>query len=278
MEKILLVLDAHKPATRTIDFACRVAKLAQSKLTGLLVENVFFERVPAEPEGALDFTAGRKGDTKADEVRTDADQAVRIFIDETNRREVLSEVRVEKGEPIQEVIFETRFADLLILDPVLHFYDREEEQLPSHFVKAVLANAECPVLLAPEVFDRAEEIVCCYDGSASSVFAIKQYTYLFPGMKRVKVVLWEIGPTMHRDYAKGRKRMMEWLEAHYHAVEAHMSEGDVKESLFQYFFMKRNKMVVMGAYGRSMLSNFFRKSQADILVRTVDLPIFISHH
>jgi hypothetical protein len=34
----------------------------------------------------------------------------------------------------------------------------------------------------------------------------------------------------------------------------------------------------MGAYGRSMLSNFFKKSNADVLMRVVDLPLFVTHY
>jgi len=35
MEKILLALDAHQLETNTIDFACFIAKLTGSKLTGV---------------------------------------------------------------------------------------------------------------------------------------------------------------------------------------------------------------------------------------------------
>jgi hypothetical protein len=34
----------------------------------------------------------------------------------------------------------------------------------------------------------------------------------------------------------------------------------------------------MGAYGRSIVSAFFRKSSAEPLFRKIDLPIFITHH
>ena len=71
--------------------------------------------------------------------------------------------------------------------------------------------------------------------------------------------------------------MMEWLRAHYSSVCYHVLKGESKDELFNYFFMHENKFIVMGAYGRSMLSNFFRKSEADVLIRMVDLPLFITH-
>jgi hypothetical protein len=34
----------------------------------------------------------------------------------------------------------------------------------------------------------------------------------------------------------------------------------------------------MGAFGRSMLSDFFKHSTAELIVKTINLPVFIAHH
>ena len=276
MEKILLVINARKPDTASIDFACSMAALAETRLTGLFIENLFFEYIPAGGIDSPSYFETVKENAGAT-VTADTEQAVRIFKDACQRMTVLSEVFIDKGEPIQEVIFESRFADLLIIDPDISFYDREE-QLPSHFVKEILANVECPVLLAPERFEDVEEIVFCYDGSASSVFAIKQFTYLLPEFSSKKVMLLEVNKTGNEEFTERHRRMMEWLRAHYHSAYYHALKGDVKDELFTYFFMKTKKIIVMGAYGRNMPSNFFKRSSADILMRMVDLPLFITHH
>ena len=53
--------------------------------------------------------------------------------------------------------------------------------------------------------------------------------------------------------------------------------GAVADQLFGYLIEKKNAIVVMGAYGRSMLSRFFKPSQARLIIRTINLPIFIAH-
>jgi hypothetical protein len=275
MEKILLVVNAHKPDIFSIDFACQVARLAQTKLTGLFIENLYFEYPVV---GFDDVSYFRQVSAAANATITaDTDQSIRLFKEECSHKGVSPEVYIDQGEPIQEVIFESRFADLLIVDPDISFYDRDEP-LPSHFVKEILAKAECPVLLTPEKFDKIEEIIFCYDGSSSSVFAIKQLTYLLPEFHDKKVMLLEVNRTSEEKFDESHRRMMEWLRSHYHTVYYHALKGDVKDELFNYFFKRKNLLIVIGAYGRSMLSNFFRKSNADILIRTVDLPIFITHH
>jgi hypothetical protein len=47
---------------------------------------------------------------------------------------------------------------------------------------------------------------------------------------------------------------------------------------YRYLLEKKNVLVVTGAFGRSTLSDLFKHSTAELLVKTIDLPVFISHH
>ncbi len=277
MEKILLVIYARQPDMEAIDFACRLSAMTGSTLTGLFIENIFFQPMPADSlEGVSYFKTVRENSSHP--VIADTEQAVRLFKEECQRKGINPEIYMDKGEPAEEVIFESRFADLLVLDAGTHFYENDEH-VPSHFIKEILARAECPILLAPGLMEEeVDEIVFCYDGSASSVFAIKQFTYLLPLFAGKKALLLEVNSSGNITFDEGHRRMMEWLRSHYHSVYFHSLKGDVKDELFIYFFMKRKKIIVMGAYGRSMLSTLFRKSKADMLMETVNLPLFITHH
>src|SRR5439155_955802 len=74
---------------------------------------------------------------------------------------------------------ETRFADLLILGSE-SFYENLGIHDPNDYLRDALHGAECPVLVVPEHFDFPEKNILSYDGSESSVYAIKQFSYLFP--------------------------------------------------------------------------------------------------
>lgn len=276
MEKLLLVVNAHQPGIASIDFACQVATLTGTKLTGLFVENIYFGYVPADTSTSAYFER-IASPTPQVPVETDTQQAIQIFVDECGKKMVAQEVYIDKGEPIQEIIFESRFADLLIIDPATDFY-QGTGQLPSHLVKEILSRAECPVILAPEKFQGAEEIIFCYNGSASAVFAIKQFTYLLPQLSNRKVVLLEVNETGNEEFNESHRRILSWLRVHYPSVVFYNLEGNAKDKLFTYLMNKPNRLVVLGAYGRSILSRFFKKSEADMLIRTVDLPLFITHY
>lgn len=83
---------------------------------------------------------------------------------------------------------EMRFADLAIIDSEA-FYKNYDDDQPNSHLKTVLHNAECPVLLVPEGFDKIENIILAYDGSEASVFAIKQFANLLPELCSNKTLL-----------------------------------------------------------------------------------------
>jgi nucleotide-binding universal stress UspA family protein len=275
MKKILLVINAFKPDTTAIEFACRVAALADSGITGLLVENLYDN----QPIITLNETAHYETVTESRfdaEVNTLTQKTAKIFLESCRQFNVSGDIVVDKGEPIQKVIGESHYADLLILNPGMSFYE-EEVQLPSHFTKEILANAECPVLLAPDQFSAIDEIVFCYDGSASAVYAIKQFTYLFSGLSNTKLVLLEVNFEDKEAVKDDTGKMLEWLNMHYNNVTQTTLNGNADDALFAHLLLKTKKLVVMGAYGRNLLSTFFKRSTADILIRTIDLPVFIAH-
>lgn len=270
----MVVLNAKNPDFSPLNFAFKLVEPASTKLTGLLVENLYFSYVPAGGIDAPYFETNRPPSRET--VIADIEHSSRMFKEQCSMNGINAEIIVDKGEPIQEIIFESQFVDLIIIDPAINFYGSEED-IPSQLVKGVLAKAECPVLLAPEKYEAAEEIIFCYDGTAASIFAAKQFTYLIPEFRKKKLTLLHVSNQSDVHFDETDRRTMDWLRAHYTSVYYHSLKGETKNELFNYLFMKEKKLVVMGAYGRSTFSKFFRKSNADNLIRMVDLPIFIAH-
>jgi hypothetical protein len=62
---------------------------------------------------------------------------------------------------------------------------------------------------------------------------------------------------------------------YFDAVHYDTLYGDAEAELFKKFLAQRNKMLVMGAYGRK---KFLGHSTADILLKTLNIPIFIAHN
>jgi nucleotide-binding universal stress UspA family protein len=273
MEKILLAMDGYKQNTYAIDFACYLAKLTHSRLTGVFLEGAPEGGLPAilrmeEPEWV-----GEMSDTAmaADPVL----QHVHRFREACLCREVPARVHRNRGVPVGDILLESRFSDLIVVDPETSFQS-VDKSFPGRFIRDVLLAAECPVVVSPYQSDELNEVIFAYNGTSSSVFAIKQFTYLFPEFKHKRAVV--VNVRNGEDLAiEEQYKMKEWLSAHYEEVEFVVLKGDASDELFGYLLDRKNAIVVLGAYGRGILSRFLKPSHASLLLRTINLPIFIAH-
>jgi hypothetical protein len=281
MEKILLAMDGYKQNTYAIDFACYLTKLTHSRLTGVFLEGTPEGGEPGiqrleeaeimqrkEPE-AVGRVSGES--CAADPVL----QHVHRFREACLCREVRARVHRDRGVPVEDILLESRFSDLIVVDPETSFL-HIDKGFPGRFIRDVLLAAECPVLVSPYSFDSLEEVIFAYNGTSSSVFAIKQFTYLFPEFKHKKAVVVNVR-NGEESAIEEQFKMKEWLSAHYEAVDFVLLKGDASDELFGYLLGRKNAIVVLGAYGRGILSRFLKPSHASLLLRTINLPIFIAH-
>jgi hypothetical protein len=156
------------------------------------------------------------------------------------------------------------------------FYENIGISDPNIFLKEAIHNSECPVLVVPEQYEFPQKNILAYDGSASSVYAIKQFAYLFPELADNKTVLL---------YAKDEDEPSFPDE---HNIEELCSRHFSDLTLFKlgidphkYFGLwageKQRSIIVSGAYGRSSFSMMFRKSFVSDVIRDHKLPVFIAN-
>ncbi len=278
MRKILVAVNGLKLDMHTLDFACYLGRLTRSTITGVFLENQVAEYRPVLKNAYY----GTYLDWEVNEASPEHVQKMKIietnighFKEACSRREVNCAIQRDEGAPAREIIAESRFADLLILDAETSF-NKHYEGSPTPFVKEILQNAECPVIIAPETFERIDEIVFCYDGSSSSFYSVKQFDYLLPELKNKNVSVVEVT----KDEAltiEEKDKVKDWFERHYSNVEFHVLKGEAKDELFSFLLQRKNAFIIMGSYGRGTISRFFKSSTAERVLKTTNLPVFITH-
>lgn len=279
MKNILAAIDVLHPDKKTLEFACYLANETDSQLTGVFLENLVYADAPVlKTLYGFPYIETILTNEVADNIdkRKACESAIAHFYDICKSKNVRYNIHIDRGIPAEELIEESRFADALIIDAETSF-SKKTESAPSKFVTDVLGESECPVIISPESFDGVDELVFAYDGSKSSVIAIKLFTYLFPQFtdRMIRVV------QVNKDTdsaIKERRKFNDWLQCHYSIVDIVVLYGDPGEELFNYLFDKENIFVVMEAYGRSWLSNLFAKSKAHAIVKSINLPVLIAHY
>ena len=275
--KILFALHENTTTQTNLDFACYIARITSGRLTGVIMETLDHEVIyVSEDPGNRGFHHKMESTDLPDNdpIRMRADALAKRFHEGCNSRETIPVIHRNYGVPLQELVLETRFADLLLLD-ARTAYPASEIGVPSAFVKQVLSAAECPVLVLPEGHHEVRELIFTYDGQASSVHAIKQFTYLFPQWHNLPVhVMQAVEP--HHDIAH-KHRLQEWMKDYYEDVRFEFHEQPASDVLMENALGRINAIVVMGAYGRKGLSALFKKSEGDLLLKLLSQPLFIAH-
>ena len=183
---------------------------------------------------------------------------------------------MDKGVPLQELMHESAFSDLIIIDSHTSFFTIGNNT-PSPFLKDFLADSHCPVLIVPHTYSFFDKAVLCYDGTPSSAYAIKSFSYLFPELNDLKTVVVSVNekPNSH---LKDGHNFKDLIHAHFKGAEFEVLTGEANEELIKYLKLNgENSIVVMGAYGRNAISRLFHQSLSNKVIKELNIPVFITH-
>ncbi|MET0637908.1 MAG: universal stress protein [Chitinophagaceae bacterium] len=273
MEKLIVALDALNYKPSVVKFACYIARLTNSSLTGLFLEDHLALAGSAKPVRWMEMGQEHPGDESLSESHAIL-RNIEVFQNTCIREGVRSGFTRGESYPAVDLVSASLFADLVLLDATLTF--SEFDGVPSGFVRDVMSRIKCPVIVTPESFDAVDEIVFTYDGHDSSVFAMKQFTYLFPEFSDKKVSLIHVNKDGEWQ-GDDRQMCQKWLSEHFSAIGIQVLRGHTEDRLFDFLFKRKNVFLVMGSYRRNSLSRFFRHSHADLILNTIPVPVFITH-
>lgn len=279
MKKFLTVLDGYNLSKCTIDYAIQVSKLVNAHLIGLFLDEFVYHTYSvyevlenaANPDKEL-----KKLNAKDKKKR---DDAVLKFQQRCEEANISFSIHRDKNIALQELKHESMFADLIILNEYETF-TRFEEVPPTRFIKELLADVQCPVLVVPENFKSIDKIVLLYDGGPSSLYAIKMFSYLFGNLQKFPVEVFTVKDKKQSGLnIPDNKLMKEFIRQHFPKAKFLVKKGSPEEQITKHLKThKENELVVLGAYRRSELSRWFKTSMADTLMKELDMPLFIAHN
>lgn len=274
MKKILLVYDGNMYVPELLDFAIELNRLTPVSVTGVFLSPMDFSALwsfPVVPGTSATYINGPEEMELKEGLM---ERAVKDFENRCNMEGMLYKVRTNTNGLVFEAIQkESRFADLMIIGSE-HFYKQFGEQ-PNEYLREILRTSECAVMLLPDNCKFPNRILLAYDGSESSAFAIKQFAYLFPEMRKKKTLLVYADEQVKEE--PDRELIRELTVRHYPDMSVQLIQTVGRESLAQWFNNQDDAIIVAGSFGRSALSQLFKKSFLTQLIQEQKLPLFISH-
>jgi hypothetical protein len=278
MIKFTAAFDGLKYSESTEKYSTFFAQQAQAHLVGIFLDDFSYHsyRMADLLDEKKKMDKRLKDFEKKD--KETRDRAAQQFEMACKRANLEYTIHHDRSIAIHELLHESIYADLLVIDSKETFTNFKEDP-PTHFIRDMLAEVQCPALVVPQQYRPPEKIILLYDGGPSSVFAIKMFSYLFPSLKTLETEVISVNSDKVELHIPDIKLMKEFMQRHFPGAKYKMMKGYPEAEILQYVKKQnRNAMVVLGAYRRGMVSRWFRASMADALMRHAKLPLFIAHN
>lgn len=274
MKHVILPFDGTQFSDGALNFARQLNEKSPILLTGAFLPQ-------ADIANLWSYSGGGKSgsdfvplveDAEAVQIKENIDR-FESFCNRNNIRHAVHKDYFDFTVPgIKE---ESRYADILLLNSET-FYQQAGTDVPNEYLREALHGVECPVLVIPEKADLPQMNILSYDGSATSVFAMKQFAYLFPELADNPTLL-VFANEKGRKPVPTESRVREWANSHFPDLTIFELEVDPKKYFATWLEEKKGAVLVCGAFGRSEFSMLFRKSFITGVIADHRVPVFIAH-
>ena len=278
MKKIIVAFDGLKYSESTRDYATYLAKQTNTHLVGIFMDDPTYTSYKIYElivkEGASEEML-KKYEAKDKSTR---DAAVINFEKACQKEGLEYTIHRDRKIAILELKHESIYTDLLIIDSketLTHY----TEKLPTRFIRDLLSDVQCPVLIVPQKYKPIQKIILLYDGEPSSVYALKMFSYLLPQLKHLDTEVISVNPVNTTLHMPDNKLMKEFMKRHFPKAKYSIMKGWAEDEIVKHLKQTSgNAIVVLGAYRRGTVSRWFRESMADTLMKEVKVPLFIAHN
>lgn len=277
MKKIIAAIDGLKYAEGTVQYAVQIARETNSHLIGVFLEDFSYHSYSIyEIASHLDPSELHLQKLN-DEDSLRRTQSVENFTSLCQKAKVEFTIHHDRNFALAELLHETVYADLLVISKKETFSPFQQEP-PTGFLRDLLGDIQCPVLVVPDEFDSVEKIVLLFDGQPSSLFAIKMFSYLLPFMKSLPIDILSVKPQDEDFHVPDNRLMKEFAKRHFPNATFQILHGNAEHEILEYLNESEvTPLIVLGAYQRKLVSRWFHRSMADILMEKSNYPIFIAH-
>ncbi|MGZ8559751.1 MAG: universal stress protein [Chitinophagaceae bacterium] len=278
MKKIIAAFDGLKYSESTRDYSIYLAKQTNVYLVGVFMDDPTYTSYKIYELIVKEGVSEDRLKKFEEKDKSARDAAAEDFEKHCQQAGLEYTVHHDRKIAIKELIHESIYADLLIIDAketLTHY----AEKLPTHFIRDLLSDAQCPVLLVPPKYKPIQKAILLYDGEPSSVHAIKMFSYILTQLKHLATEVISVNPEDTSLHLPDNKMMKEFMKRHYPDAKYTIMKGLAEDEIVKHLRQQEeNALVVLGAYRRGTVSRWFRESMADRLMKEVKQPLFIAHN
>jgi nucleotide-binding universal stress UspA family protein len=281
LRSILIGLDSSPTGIAARELGVQWSQQLGCRLVGItIVDGPVFPH-NEDMAGAAAWGRG-EGSTLVAEPKVKVARCLRAVEDAFRRRccEAGAEYQVVEdiGSPHVQILLEAQKHDAVLLGQHSRF-DFGWEGKPGATLGKVLQDSPRPVVVVPEPLRVGPSIAVAYDGSLQAARVLASFAGTGLGGGRAVHVITAAADDEHRHAVRVADRAIAFLNNHGlsatpHIVEATQNPGEAILKLAQDLHAG---LLVMGAYGQSMLREFFLGSVTRTALEQSSIPLFCYH-
>lgn len=272
MKKILLVFDGSHFSQGAFNYALHISKTQPILLTGVFLPSTDYT------DTMIYYLGGMAGPLYVPTLDTDTEtmeQNVEKFKSLCVKHNIEHRVHTSvSGSIVEGIKKETRYADVMILSSET-FYSNLGKVTQDYYLQDTMHKAECPVIIVPENYKMPQSIILAYDGSRTSVFAIKQFAYLFPELSGLSTVV--VYASDENEDLPDMPYIEELAARHFKDLSFFKLEADPKKYFNTWMMDRGSAILVTGSFGHTGLSEIFKRNFAEDVINEHNLPVFVAH-
>ncbi|MDY7109926.1 MAG: universal stress protein [Planctomycetota bacterium] len=277
MRSILVALDESPAAARAVDLALRWGARFDASVRGIgvLAEDAV-DPPEAVPIGGEAFRRER-AETDLEQMERDLDALIDSFGDRCRELGVRCETCRRRGDFAGELVAEARAHDVTILarEPT---FGIDKGSPPARRLTHLLENSPRPVIVTSPEQTNGEGVLIACDGSFQSARAIGACIAL--GLQRLSPLeLLCVDRDSREEAERCAEPALRYLGSHGAdaKLNAIITDDPIDEVILDRAREMEAQLIVMGAYGRPRVLEFFLGSVTQRMIETSPIPLLLSH-
>ena len=272
--KILLGLDGSSYAEAAVEYACQIALVHSAAITGVAIIDLpgIQSTGGPVPLGGAHYEVQRE-EHLLEETRQKAKTILDEFARNCESRQIKSILHADTGSPFSEIIEESKFHDFTVIGKKSFFGYSDHETFGT--LEKILKNGLTPVLAVPDSVRKIENVLVAYDNSIPAAKVV--HIFLLLGIwNACDITLLTVSDNV--EAAEGLlSNLGEFFQSYGINPNLVTRSGNPDAEVKSYITENDIDLLVMGAYGRRSVREFFVGSVTQHLIQKTDIPLFLYH-
>lgn len=275
LRSILVGLDGSPHSSAAIELGLRWSKKLDAMIVGLaIVDEPTIRQPEPVPIGGSSWKQTRD-ENLVEDARRKVEQFLASFSIRCAEEGVSCKLLEDIGHPTDQISLEAQRYDLILLGKQTH-YQFETQQFADETLTKVLQASPRPVVSVPEKLGSGSSIVVAYDGSIQAARTLQAFQSLRPDMSQeIHIVPVDSDRAQAMRHAE---RAIDFLNFHDMKAQPHaITASSPATAIIEQANRLNAGLLVMGAYGKPAILEFFFGSVTQRILKESTCPVFLYH-